>query len=244
MGFQRVVNRELAPAVAGDFASNNPRSSLVPPVDSGFVTAASQAVTVGYFAWGATTGLVYSSLAGAGSDPVLGFVARQPNIPSVLITDFLGESRMTLNAGLPATLQSAGDYWASLAGAAPGDTVYALRTTGAPTLDDDSAQNPDTGFVVVSSARANAVTNSATTIAVNTGIMTVAAMAGGSPDIEVGDRVTGTGVPAETYITRQISGTPGGAGTYQTTSYNRAAVSAFTATMVQGSLVKISRVAA
>jgi hypothetical protein len=62
--------------------------------------------------------------------------------------------------------------------------------------------------------------------------------------IEAGQRVTGVGVPAETYILRQLTGAVGGAGTYQTNSYNRAAVAAFTATMVQGTLAKISKTAA
>lgn len=242
MGFQRVINRELAPAVAGDFASNNPRSSVIPPVDSGFVVAASQAVTVGFFAWGSTAGLVYSTLAGAGSNPSLGFIARQPNEPSVLITAFLGESLMTLQTGLPATLQRTGDYWATLPGATVGAIVYADATSGAPTLTDNTGANPDTGFKCESAVPVNAVTAATTTIAVTTGIMTIATIASGV--VEVGQRVTGTGVPDQTYITRQLTGTAGGAGTYQTTSLNRAAVAAFTATMVQGGLAKIGRVTA
>lgn len=242
MGFQRKINREPAVAVAGDFASVNPRASVLPPVDSGFKVAAAQAVTCGYFAWGAATGLVYSSEAGGGAGASLGFVGRQANIPSVLITDFLAEAKMTLNAGMPATLFSAGDFWAQLPGADVGDTVYADAATGAPTLDAAAGANPDTGFVVASPAAVNAVTDAATTIAVNTGIMTVGAVASGV--IEAGQRVTGAGVPAETYIERQLTGAAGGAGTYQTNSYNRAAVAAFTATMVQGGLAKISKAAA
>lgn len=241
MGFQRKINREPAPAVAGDFASNNPRSNVNPPVDTGFVVAAGEAVTIGYFAWGAATGLVYSALANAGSAPAIGFVARQPNEPSVLITAFLAEAKMTLNDGMPVTLLNSGDYWAYLPGATVGAAVFALATTGAPSLVDDGTTEP-TGFVVASPAPVNAVTAGTTTIAVTTGIMTIATVSSGV--VEVGQRVTGTGVPAETYITRQISGTPGGAGAYQTNSYNRAAVAAFAATMVQGGLVKIVRVAA
>lgn len=239
MGFQRVINRELAPAVAGDFASNNPRSSVIPPVEAGFVVAAAQAVTVGYFAWGSSAGLVYSTLAGAGANPALGFVARQPNEPSVLITAFLGEALMTLQVGLPATLQKSGDYWANLPGATIGATVYADATSGAPTLTSNTGANPDTGFLCESAVPVNAVTAATTTIAVTTGIMTIATIASGV--VEVGQRVTGTGVPDGTYITRQLTGGAGAAGTYQTNSLNRAAVAAFTATMVQGGLAKIGR---
>jgi len=45
-------------------------------------------------------------------------------------------------------------------------------------------------------------------------------------------------------VTAQLTGAAGGAGTYQTSSVHRAAVAAFTATLVQGGLAKISRVAA
>jgi hypothetical protein len=68
--------------------------------------------------------------------------------------------------------------------------------------------------------------------------MTVAVVASGV--FEVGQRVTGTGVPSGVFITAQLTGVAGGAGTYQTNSYNRAAVAAFTATAVQGNLAKIT----
>lgn len=241
MGFQRVINQQPAIAVEGDLASNNPMASVLPPVDSGFVVAPAQSVRVGYFAWGGADGRVYSSAAAAGPGAKLGFVARQANIPSVVITQFLGESRMTLEQGMPCTLQSAGDYFASLPGADPGDAVFAVNTTGQPSLVDDATTDP-TGFVASSQAKVNAVTDAATTIALNTGVMTVAAVASGV--IEAGQRVTGVGVPDETYIVRQLTGPAGGVGTYQTNSYLRAAVPAFTATMVQGSLAIISKPAA
>jgi hypothetical protein len=242
MGFQRHINREPAPARAGDFASNNPRSSLIPPVGQAWVVGDAN-VRVGYFAWGAPDGKVYSSLAAAGGAGVatLGFVAGPPNIPAAMITAFLGENIMTLQVGREVTLLSAGDYWIDLPGADPNDAVFALATTGAPSLVDDATTEP-TGFVARSQAKVNAVTDAATTIALNTGIMTVAVVASGV--IEAGQRVTGVGVPAETYILRQLTGAVGGAGTYQTNSYNRAAVAAFTATMVQGTLAKISKTAA
>lgn len=242
MPFQRQINRDPAPAVQGDFASNNPRTSIVPPVAAGFVAAAAQAITVGYFAWGAVSGQVYSSSAGAGAGASLGFVGRTPNIPSIQITDYLGEYRLTINDGQPVTLQKTGDYWVNLVGGAVGDTVYATAGTGAPTLAAGGGANPDTGFKLASVAPVNAVTSNATTIAANTGIMTVAAVASGV--IEVGQRVTGVGVPFGTYVTRQLTGAAGDAGTYQTSNLNRAAVAAFTATMVQGGMAKISRPAA
>lgn len=237
-GFQKVINQQLAPAVEGDFASTNPRSS-VPPVSGGaWKVAAGQTVRVGYFAFGGADGLVYSSLAGAGAGAVIGFVARPPNEPSVLITTFLAETSMVLNAGMPCTLLSTGDYYASLIGANLGDAVFVLEATGAPSLIDDGTTSP-TGFVARSAAPVNAVTAATSTIALTTGILTILTVASGV--VAVGQRVTGAGVPANTYITAQLSGAAGGAGTYQTNSVNRAAVAAFAATLIQGTLVKIGK---
>lgn len=240
--FQRVINREPAYGVAGDFASNNPRSSIVPPVNSGFVAAPAQSINLGYFAWGAGTGLVYSSLGGAGANPSLGLVGRPANEPADVITAYLADSSMLVNDGQSLTLFNSGDYWVTLPGATVGATVYADATTGAPTLTDNSGANPDTGFKCASAAPVNAVTNAATTIAVGTGIMTVAVVASGV--ITEGQFVTGTGVPFGVKILSQLSGGAGGAGTYQTDNYNRAAVAATTITMTAGTVAKISRVAA
>jgi hypothetical protein len=238
-GFQQYVNQQPAPGVEGDFAGNNPKASLPPPVEGSLKVAAGQTLRVGYFGWAGINGLVYSSAAGAAAVGLagVGFVARPPNEPSALITAFLGESVMTLQAGMPVTLLTAGDFWAAFAaGAAQNVAVYATAATGAPTTT--AGGNTATTFKTASVAAANAVTDAATVIAADTGVMTVDAMASGT--IVVGQRVTGTGVPANTYIQRQLTGTPGGAGTYQTNSLNRDAVAAFTATMIQGQLAKIT----
>lgn len=244
MGFQKVVNREPAPAVEGDFASNNPMASLIPPVPSGFVVGDAN-VRVGYFAWGSNTGKVYSTLAAATTDggPIIGFVARQPNIPAAMITAFLGEAIMTLQLGREVTLMSAGDYFVNLPGADPGEAVFADATSGAPSLVDDAGTEA-TGFVAVSAARVDVVTAATSTIAVNTGVLTVATVSSGGNNIQPGDKITGTGVPAESYVVRQLTGTAGGAGTYQTNSVNRAAVAAAAFTFHQGTLAKISKAAA
>lgn len=242
MGFQRTVKNQQAPAVEGDFASNNPIASLVPPIEAAY-TVGDANVRIGYFAWGALDGKVYSSLAAAVAvgGAIVGFVARQPNIPAAMITAFLGESIMTLQIGREVTLMSAGDYYAALPGATPNAAVFALATTGAPSLVDD-ATTEATGFASLNTVPVNAVTAATSTIAVTTGILTIVTLNSGV--VEVGQRVTGTGVPAETYITRQLTGAAGAAGTYATNSINRAAVAAFAATMVQGNLAKISKAAA
>lgn len=238
-GFQTNVNAQPAPGVEGDFAGNNPKASLPAAVAGAYKVAPGQTVRVGYFAWAAIDGLVYSSAAAATAVGLagVGFVARQPNEPSALITAFLGESIMTLQPGTPVTLMTAGDFLANFtAGAAQNAPVYATAATGAPTTT--AGGNTLTTFKTASVAKANAVSDANTTIAAGTGIMTLSAPASGV--YEVGQRVTGGAVPANVYITRQLTGTPGGVGTYQTTNVNRAAVAAFTATMVQGQLAKIS----
>lgn len=242
-GFQTHINQQPAPGVEGDWASNNPFASAVQPIAGGYRVAAGQSVRCGYFAWGAADGLVYSSLAAAVAigGALMGFVCRQANEPSVVITTFLGESRMTLQDGMPCTLLEVGDFYVQLPGAAAGSAVFALEATGAPSLVDDGTTSP-TGFVAVSQAKVNAVSNAAAgvTIAAQTGIMTVVG-ANASGLIEAGQRITGAGVPANTYVTAQLTGAAGGVGTYQTNSLNRAAVAAFIGTFIQGGLAKISK---
>lgn len=240
-GFQKVVNAQPALGVEGDWAGNNPRASLPPVVAGAYKVAPGQSVRVGYFAWAGLDGLVYSSAAAAGAVGVagVGFVQRSSNEPSALITAFLGESVMTLQAGLPCTLITAGDVYGNFAaGAAANVAVYATAATGAPTTT--AGGNTATTFKTASVARAPVVTDNATVIAADTGIMTVAVVSTGGNNIQAGDRVTGAGAQPFTVIERQISGTPGGAGTYQTSSRNRAAVAAFVATMVQGTLAKMT----
>lgn len=48
MGFQTKVNRQQAPAIAGDFASANPRASML--ATEGTLVAGVSGVTVGVFA--------------------------------------------------------------------------------------------------------------------------------------------------------------------------------------------------
>lgn len=49
MGFQTEINQYPAPAVEGDFASANPRVSVMP--GSEIMVAGTDGVTIGNFAW-------------------------------------------------------------------------------------------------------------------------------------------------------------------------------------------------
>lgn len=127
---------------------------------------------------------------------------------------------------------------AQLTGTPGGAGTYQMsvsETVGSATV---TAAAEDTGFKWASATTVDAVTSNATTIAANTGVMTVAAVASGV--IEVGQNVSGTGVPSNLFVVSQLSGTPGGAGTYQLNTLGPA-VAAFTATLSQGKLAKIGR---
>lgn len=239
-GFPSFVNRHLAPGVVGGFASMNPRATVLAGPNA-FKADEADPVVVGYFAWGVpATGLAHGA---EQADSSLGFVANEGQ---TVITDFLGQSRLAVQAGFPVTLYSHGDFWAfvnqtSGAAVAVGDTIYADATTGEPTTNDNSGANPDTGFVAATSAPA-AATSTSSSIAAGTGVLTVGGTFAGSIDVGDGNSVVvnGTGVPANIFIQYQLSGTPGGAGTYQT-SYRGAAISARAMTFSTGRLVKITR---
>lgn len=128
-------------------------------------------------------------------------------------------------------------------------TAFGTGTGGTGTYTVDTSQTAasgavsvafvDTGYKTASSLSANA---SATSMAIDTmGVMTVSSVTG---TIEIGDGhnvvVNSTNTPAGTFVVSQLTGTPGGAGTYQTTAFGTV-VAAEAATFSSGRLVKISR---
>jgi len=121
MSFQKTVNQYLAPAVAGDFASANPRASVV--AGEGQFVAGPGGVTVGLFAW-AVSGVVTN----AGSGAPTGFVHRDLQ---ALITMFLSEAGLVIPQGLPVTPLNQGDFWVKTGNnATVGQKVFASNTTG------------------------------------------------------------------------------------------------------------------
>lgn len=233
MGFQKNVNQQPAPAEAGDFAGANPRMS-VPVGGQGFVVG-SDPLIVGRFAWGnPTTGKAESNAANTG---IIGFVHRENQ---TIITEFLGEQRVSVQTGFPVTLMCQGEFWADFgtAGGDAGDPVYANDTTGVAQVDPTGATL--TQFVLAQDVPVPGVTSGASTIALNTGVMTVAALASGI--LRVGDKITWAGKDANALavITAQLTGTPGLNGTYSTTYVNRPAVTAHAVTATAGTLGKIS----
>jgi len=208
-GFQKTVNLTPAPAVAGDFASSNPRATVL--AGPGGLVAGLGGVTVGKFAWVDDDGLTVLSHGTATRAPN-GFVHREQQ---ALIQTYLAESGMNIPVGFPVTLHNEGDFWATLTGAnaaAIGSAIYADYDTG-----DVTAVAASTGASVTAvMGSTNTGSLGATFTATGTGTsLAVTALTG---YLAVGDKILGTGVPAGTTIVAQVSGTTGAAGTYTTSA--------------------------
>ena len=125
MGFQTQVNAQQAPAVAGDFASANPRAAVVPPED-GFVAGAG-GINVATFAWIQSDGKTLLNTDAAAKPD--GFVHREQQS---LISTYLAESGNNIPAGFPVTLMRTGDYYfkANTNAAVKGQKVFAKLADG------------------------------------------------------------------------------------------------------------------
>lgn len=150
MGFQKTINIQPAPAVEGDFASANPRASVLAGPNAFIADTAG--VTVGRFAWADADGKV----ANAGSGAPTGFVHREQQ---ALITEWLGATSMLVPEGLPITLHNEGDFWVkTLTVATVDQKVFASLTTGEVKTDAAGATVAgyvETTFKVGSAGAAN-----------------------------------------------------------------------------------------
>lgn len=220
MGFQTEVNLTPAPAVAGDFASSNPRASVL--AGEGGLVAGPGGVTVGKFAWIEADG---KTVVNHGTYPAQpdGFVHREQQ---ALITAYLGEASNVVPEGFPVTLHDGGDFFAENKGANPsakGGTVYADYSNGdvRTTLSSGFSATGSMGSTNTASLGAT-FTASADTDDTRLVVTAVTGL------ISIGDTVSGTGITAGTKITGQVSGTPGGAGTYQLDHSNTASAATVT----------------
>ena len=137
MAFQQSVGIAFAPAQAGDFASANPRASVL--AGAGSLVAGASGVTVGLFAWANSAGLVSN----AGSGAPTGFVHRESNAS---ITAWLGTSGNLIQPGREITLHQAGDFWAvTTTTYTKGQKVFASLTTGQ--IATGAAGATITGFI-------------------------------------------------------------------------------------------------
>jgi hypothetical protein len=200
MPFQNRVNTFPPLAVAGDFASANPRAVALAG-DSALI-AGPGGVTVGQFAWvSSVDGKTVNNFPHTSTD-VLGFVHREQQ---ALISIYLAESSLLIPAGFPVTLQVAGDFFDLVQGATAatiGAACYAAYNGGGlfiGALPAGITGTASIGATFTATAAGNQLTTSAVT-----GL------------ISVGDTIAGAGVPAGTTILNQVSGTTGGAGVYTT----------------------------
>lgn len=178
-GFQSFVNNELPIGVPGDFASTNPRATVVG--GPGQYVAPPAGTNCGAFAWfDPNTGIASNYYK---PNAFLGFVHRQN---SALITEFLGIATSKIVPGnMVADGFVQGDFFAIFsAGASVGQKVYADPVTGAATANA-------TGDSVSGSATATTVTSSVMTV-------TTADIVSGTP--AVGQAITGGTLPEGTYI--------------------------------------------
>lgn len=217
-GFITRVNRQPPPAVAGDWASLNPRATALAGAGqfrSGLGTnylSGQNLAVIANFAWG--QGQFAGSQKPAGAS-ILGFVANemQTVIPFPSGTDptYPNVVRFGIENGFAVTLQTHGDFWslpvAPVNGiVSAGDEVYARSYDGAPTNDS----NQFSATAVQTAASAN---------------VTVSAVTKGF--LVPGDALQGTGIGTAPVVVSQTSGTPGGAGVYvlnETTGFASATV--------------------
>lgn len=146
MPFQNQVNQQWAPAVEGDFASANPRATVL--AGPGGLVVGAAGATVGRFGWADANGNVTNSGTGAPT----GFIHREQQ---ALITTFLAEASMVMPQGLPITLYKAGDFWVKTGTTATvGQKVFASTTDG-------SIQTAAAGSTVASYVETNFYVDSA-----------------------------------------------------------------------------------
>lgn len=137
MTFQVDLNRDIPRGVAGDFASTNPRNSML--AGEGALVAA-EPITVGQFAFAdLTTGKVYSEF---DTGLRVGFVHRN----NQAVVPLGSNASMVVPTGKEVALFTDGDFYAvAPATVTVGAKVYALEADGKLSAAATDAQ--DTGFV-------------------------------------------------------------------------------------------------
>lgn len=228
-GFQTIVSNQPAPAEAGDFYGVNPRASVIG--GAGQFVAPALGLAVGQFAWfdTALSRVSQSYIAGL----VLGMVRRANQ---AVITTFLAPFTYLVNPGFPVTGLSQGDFWVRFAGGAtPGQLVYADSATGAA-IAANAGSSPTS-----ESATASAGFTGTGTLVNASAVLTIAAVTNGI--LSVGDTVTGVQIPANTTILNQLTGTPGGIGTYTMSNPASATVAAPEAITSTSTVLNVTAVA-
>ena len=208
-GFQTQVSSNLAPAVAGDRASQNANlySVLAGP---GALVAGPAGVTIGRFAWLSANYLDADSAAAIvnsyGGGPVSGFVMREQQ---GLITTYLADAGMVIPGGMDVSLYASGDFWVKNDGttqALPGMKAYADVATGKASFAATGAPTTTTQ----TSATITAGTAATFTGAIAGNVLTISSAVVNT--LYYGALLAGAGVAAGTHIVGLLSGTKGASG--------------------------------
>lgn len=189
MPFQTTIYQQPALAVEGDFASANPRASVLAG-EAALVTDP-LGVTVGRFAW-----ILANAARNFGSGLPAGFVHRELQAS---ITAWLGQATMLIPGGYPVTLMNEGDFWARC-----GNVFTAGQKAFADVGNGTISAAAAGGSVVAATSTGSSIAGTTLTI----GTLTAGAFV-------AGQSLSGTGVSTGTEIVKQLTGTTGGAGTYQ-----------------------------
>jgi len=200
MGFQTTVNLTSPVGALGTKASSNPVATL-DAGPGGFVADLVNGLHVARFAWIDSTGTILTNHAPGGvpSAPD-GFVANELQAFLQRISD---DHSLVIPAGQMATAFGRGDFWVNCGFAActRASKVFVNLFSGA-IIPGATGSFP----IYPSGADAAFTASFATTK------MTVSVLASGT--IGIGHLVTGAGLPANTRVLAQDSGTVGGAGVY------------------------------
>ena len=208
-GFQTQVSSNLAPAVAGDRASQNTNlySVLAGP---GALIAGPAGVTVGRFAWLSSNYLDADSAAAIvnsfGGGPVSGFVMREQQ---GLITTYLADAGMVIPGGMDVTIYNSGDFWVKNDGstqALVGMKAYADVSTGKASFAATGAPTTTTQ----TSATITAGTAATFTGSIAGNVLTISSAVVNT--LYYGALVGGASVAAGTQIVGLLSGTKGASG--------------------------------
>ncbi|MDE1012541.1 MAG: hypothetical protein OSB38_43495 [Paraburkholderia fungorum] len=185
MGFPNAVRLQPEVGVAGSRASMNP-VSVISRLAQGVVNIAA-------FVWPGTD--TDNQVTNAGTGKPLGFAVRDQ---SGIVPNYLQEASMQVPSGFPLEVAERGEWFASSANnvSTLGQKVYANYGDGSLSFAASGAPSSNANIT------ANTASNTTLTVTANTGA-----------PIQVGQPVSGTGIPAGTYISALGTGT-GGAGTY------------------------------
>ena len=211
--YQQQVNTVPSPGVPGTFASSNPRFTL--DAGPGGLVAGAAGVTYGRFAWAVDTTIdadnAPATVNSFGSGVPSGFCGGAMN--QAIITTYLADSSLLINAGFMVTLFTEGDFFVKNDGttqALVGQKAYADLATGKVSF---AATGNPAGATFTGSIAAQSGTFtgsiSGNTLTVSTAptnpIVNGAFLSG---------TVGGSGVVAGTQIISQLTGTTNGIGTY------------------------------